>query len=381
MKVLVLSEYPPSAGGLSTQGKLLCRGLCEIGVDAYPVHFESPQEKEWYYRWFRPDVVVGVGFWGHVPHLVLHPQQFGMTAVPWLVADGYIAAHQEVLNALPLILVTSNWVKETYIRDGIRGDNIEVLPVGCDTDHFAPRSRGDLKVRSIREALGVSDDQIMVLTAGGDGASKGAQEVMQALALIDAEAPGWRYICKVWPQARTVNQNLIDLELAAHLGIDNKVTYSTGVVSHNHFMPYLLAACDIYAAPSRLEGFGMIQVEANACAKPVIAIDAMAFLDTMIHGETAFLAKVAEERKISEAVIGESDRIDERRRVVFPNPRTVEYRASVPDVAKYLLTLMQDSDLRRRMGEAGRRHVAALFDYRQVARRFVKIVSDRLGIN
>jgi glycosyltransferase involved in cell wall biosynthesis len=30
-------------------------------------------------------------------------------------------------------------------------------------------------------------------------------------------------------------------------------------------MPYLLSACDIYAAPSRLEGFGMIQVEANAC--------------------------------------------------------------------------------------------------------------------
>jgi alpha-maltose-1-phosphate synthase len=380
VKVLVLSEYPPSAGGLSTQGKLLCRGLCEIGVDAHPVHFESPQEKEWYYRWFQPDVVVGVGFWGHVPHLVLHPQQFGMTAVPWLVADGYIAAHQDVLNALPLILVTSNWVKETYIRDGIRGDNIEVLPVGCDTDCFAPRSRDDLKVRLIREALGVSDDQIMILTAGGDGASKGAQEVMQALALINAEAPDWRYICKVWPQVRTVKQNLIDLELAAQLGIGNKVTYSTNVVSHNNFMPYLLAACDIYAAPSRLEGFGMIQVEANACAKPVIAIDAMAFLDTMVHGETAFLAKVAEERKISEGVFGEGHGIDNSYRVVFPSPRTVEYRASVPDVARYLLTLMRDSGLRRRMGEAGRKRVVELFDYRQVARRFLKIVSERLGI-
>jgi alpha-maltose-1-phosphate synthase len=32
----------------------------------------------------------------------------------------------------------------------------------------------------------------MILTAGGDGASKGAQEVMQALALIDGEAPDWR---------------------------------------------------------------------------------------------------------------------------------------------------------------------------------------------
>ena len=152
MKVLVLTEYPPSAAGLATQGQLLCRGLREIGVDVHPVHFESPQEKEWYYRWFQPDVVVGIGFWGHLPHLVLHPQQFGMKCVPWLLADGYVAAHQEVLNALPLILVTSNWVKETYIRDGIRGDNIEVLPVGCDTDCFRPRNREDLKVRSIREA-------------------------------------------------------------------------------------------------------------------------------------------------------------------------------------------------------------------------------------
>jgi starch synthase len=379
VKVLVLTEYPPSAAGLAMQGQLLCRGLREIGVDVHPVHFESPQEKEWYYRWFRPDVVTGVGFWGHVPHLVLHPQQFGMKTVPWLVADGYVAAHHDVLNALPLILVTSNWVKETYIRDGLSGGNIEVLPVGCDTDSFAPRSRNDVKVRSIREALEVSDDQILILTVGGDAASKGGQEVMQALALIEGQAPDWRYVCKVWPQPRTVQQNQIDLQLAAGLGIDKKITYCTNVVSQN-FMPYLLAASDIYAAPSRLEGFGMIQVEASACAKPVIAINAMAFLDTMVHGETAFLAQVAEERKVREAVFGEGHGIDDSHRIVFPAPRTAEYRASVPDLAKYLLKLMQDSGLRRRMGEAGRKRVTDLFDYRHVARQFVKTVSERLEI-
>jgi glycosyltransferase involved in cell wall biosynthesis len=283
------------------------------------------------------------------------------------------------LNALPLILVTSNWVKETYIRDGIRGDNIEVLPVGCDTDSFAPRSLDDLKVRSIREALGISSDEIMILTVGGDAASKGAQEVMRALALIDGEVRDWRYVCKVWPQPRTVQQNLHDLQLAADLGIGQNITYSTNVVSHN-FMPYLLAACDIYAAPSRLEGFGMIQVEANACGKPVIAIRAMAFLDTMVHGETAFLAEVAEEIKITEAVFGEGHGIDDSHRILFPAPRTAEFRASVPDLAKYLRTLLADDGLRRRMGEAGRKRVVALFDYRQVARRFLKIMSDRLGI-
>ena len=61
MKVLVLSEYPAPAAGLALQGELLCRGLREMGVDVYPVHLESPLEKEWYYRWFKPDVVVGVG--------------------------------------------------------------------------------------------------------------------------------------------------------------------------------------------------------------------------------------------------------------------------------------------------------------------------------
>ena len=79
-------------------------------------------------------------------------------------------------------------------------------------------------------------------------------------------------------------------------------------------------------------------------------------------------------------MFGEGHGIDDSHRIVFPSPRTAEYRASVPDIAKYLLTLMQDSGLRRRMGEAGRKHVVELFDYRQVARRFVKIVSDRLGI-
>jgi len=350
-----------------------------MGVDVHPVHLESALEKEWYYRWFKPDVVVGVGFWGHLPNLVLHPQKFGVKAVPWLVADGYIAEHRDVLNALPLILVTSSWVKEVYVRDGVRGDNIVVLPVGCGTDRYAPHSRGDFKVQAIREALDISDDQLMILTVGGDGASKGAQEVMQALALIDAEAPDWRYVCKVWPQPRTVKQNMIDLKLAADLGIGKKVIYSTNVVSQN-FMPYLLAACDIYAAPSRLEGFGMIQVEANACERPVIAIDAMAFRDTMVDGETAFLARVAEERKITEGRFGEGHEYESSHRIVFPNPRTAEYRASVPDIAKYLLRLMKDSALRQHMGEAGRKRVVKLFDYRQVARQFVEIVSDRLGI-
>ena len=380
MKVLLLYDYPPSPGGLATQGDLLYNGLIELGIDAHAVHFESPQEKEWYYRWFEPDVVVGVGYWGHTPQLILHPQRYGVQPVPWLVADGYIANYQEVLNALPLILVTSNWVKEMYVRDGINGDIIEVLPVGCNTDSFIPYSKDDPKIKAVRDSLGISPDQLMILTVGGDAASKGAQEVMQALAIIDTQAPDWKYVCKVWPQPRTKLQNMADLELATSLGIEKNVTYTTNKISRI-FMPYLVGACDIYAAPSRLEGFGMPQVEAGACGKPVISIKAMGMLDTLVHGETALLAGVAKKIVVDEVVLGSESGYEDQHRVVFNTPRTVDYRANVQDIAKYLMMLMTDAELRDKMGKAGRERVVKNFDYRVVAKRFVQIMSDRLGIS
>ena len=379
MKVLVSYDYPPSPGGLATQGDLLFRGLRELGVEAYAVNFEAAQEKEWYYRWFEPDIVVGVGYWGHTPHLVLHPQRYGAIAVPWLVADGYMANYQEILEALPLILVTSKWVKKVYMRDGLSGKNIEVLPVGCDTDSFMPRDKDHPKIVTVREALGVAPDQIMILTVGGDAASKGAQEVMQALAINDTKAPDWKYVCKVWPQPRTEQQNLADLQLATHLGIDKNVVYTTSRVSRN-FMPYLLAACDIYAAPSRLEGFGMIQVEANACGKPVIGIKAMGMLDTMVHGKTAFLASVAQEIRLKETILGDESGYEDGHKVVFKRPRTVDYRASIHDIANYLIDLMQDADLRQKMGEQGRQRAVENYDYRVIAKKFIEIISEKFGI-
>ena len=379
MKVLLLYDYPPSPGGLATQGDLLYRGLLEMGVDVHAVHFESAQEKEWYYRWFEPDIVIGVGYWGHTPHLILHPKRYGVQPVPWLVADGYIANYQDVLNTLPLILVTSNWVKEMYVRDGIKGDNIEVLPVGCDTDSFIPHSTDDPKIRAVRESLGISPDQIMILTVGGDAASKGAQEVMMALALIDTKAPDWKYVCKVWPQPRTIKQNIADLEMAAQLGIEKNVTYATNTISRT-FMPYLIGACDIYAAPSRLEGFGMPQVEAGACEKPVIGIRAMGMLDTLVHEETAFLADVSQRIVVDRVTLGDESGFENRHSVIFKEPRTVDYRADVHDIGKYLMILMTDAALREKMGKAARVRVVKNYDYRVVAKQLVQILHDKLNI-
>ena len=146
-------------------------------------------------------------------------------------------------------------------------------------------------------------------------------------------------------------------------------------------MPYLIAACDIYAAPSRLEGFGMIQIEANACEKPVIGIKAMGMLDTLVHGKTAFLAEVAQEIRLRETMLGDESGYETGHKHTFKRPRIVDYRASVHDIANYLMDLMQKPELREKMGKEGRQRVVEHFDYRVIAKKFVEIISRRLDIS
>jgi len=373
----MLYEYPPPPAGLATQGDLLYRGLSALGIDCMPAPQSSSLQKEWVYRSFRPNLAIGVGFWGQVPELVIHPREHGVEAVPWLVADGWVANYQRELNSLPLILATSGWVKETYVRDGVSADRIVVQPIGCDVESFRPMPRGDPRVRAVREALGVSDDERLILTIGGDGASKGSQEMMAALAKIDPEFGRWRYVVKVWNQPRTQEQNRIDLTLADELGIRHKVNYVDGVLSRE-FMPYLYNACDIYAAPSRQEGFGMPHVEAQACGRPVLSVDAMGIKETVIHAETGFLARPARWISITEGEVGPSAGYPETRVVRFDKPKTIAVRASIDDLAEQALRLLADDKLAAGLGAAARAHVERAFDYRDVARHVLSVMKDRL---
>jgi len=80
-------------------------------------------------------------------------------------------------------------------------------------------------------------------------------------------------------------------------------------------------------------------------------------------------------------ILGEESGFEDKHKVVFKDPHTVDYRASVHDIANYLMDLMSDAALRDKMGKAGRKRVVANFDYRVVAKRFVQIISDKLGIH
>lgn len=380
MRSVILYSHPPEPDGLSLQGNMLLRGMEENGEAVLPCHLASEFQKEWVYEYFKPDVAIGVGYWNNTPDIVLHPQQFGVMPVPWLVADGWVANYREELSNLPLVLTTSEWVKKTYARDGVDTKNFEVAHIGFDLELFKPISQRDPRVMTVRKKLGIHDDEVMVLTVGGDVTSKGAQEVLKALKKVNGDFKKWKYVCKVWGGASADDHYEDEMKLIEELGSSKeKVMYLEGSLSPE-FMPILLNACDIYAAPSRLEGFGMIQVEAQACGKPVISINEMGPKELIRHGETGFLANVASTVELTEEWAYADMGFEEDHKIQFEKPKIFAYRANTDELAVYLLTLLKDKETRELMGRAGRAHAEKNFEYHDTARHITRIIKERLHL-
>lgn len=377
-KILVLYPYPVEPDGLSLQGDYLVRGLRELGVEVMPCGRGDDLQKLWAYKSFKPDVAIGVGYWGNIPELTISPLNHGIKAVPWFNADGWVANYHHILNSLPLIVANSEWVKQTYIRDGVKGNNIHVCPIGFDPEIFYRREKNDPKIRELRHMLGIDDHEVMILTAGGDVTSKGAQEMLRALAQIDKDFPNWKYVLKTYDSFSAEDHGAEEDQLISELGIDrNKIVYLTGAYPPE-FMATLISACDIYAGPSRLEGFGMIQMEAQACGRPVISINVGGPRDTIVHNKTGFLVDVAYEIKLKSEWAYPWMGFEEKHRIEFPIPKTFAYRADVDQLAECTLKLMRDPNLREEMGKAAAENALEKFHYKVVAQRMLDLINKHV---
>src|SRR3972149_11438552 len=119
MKILVLFPYPVEADGVSLQGYLLYKGFLDAGVNAVPCHYRDSLQKEFYLRYFKPDVVIGIGFWGNAPDILREPLKWTSIVIPWFNSDGWVANYQNEFNQLKLMFTTSEWVRTIYKRDGV----------------------------------------------------------------------------------------------------------------------------------------------------------------------------------------------------------------------------------------------------------------------
>ena len=124
--------------------------------------------------------------------------------------------------------------------------------------------------------------------------------------------------------------------LTARMGIGESVDFA-GEVGDRERVRQEYARADVFALPSRQEGFGIVFLEAMASRLPVVAARAAAVPEVVPHGEAGLLVPPGDEEALAGA----------------------------------LLRLLRDGGLRERMGARGREHVRR-FDWPRVARRFLE---------
>lgn len=379
MRCTVLYAYPPEPDGQSLQGDALYKGILHSGEEVVPCHFRGSTQKDFYLKYYNLDVAFGIGFWGNVPEVVREPLEHGVRPVPWFNADGWVANYHDEFDSLDIMFTTSEWVRQIYKRDGVNVSKIMPMHIGIDTDMFKPTDNPEYN-KSVKEMLGVRDNEKMILTIGGDVTSKGAQEMMKALAGVDKEFKDWKYVCKAWPSDHSAEWREHEVKLAKKLGILDKIIFVDDEFSQD-FMVHLINAADIYAAPSRIEGFGMIQVEAMSCGKPVISINKMGPCETILHNRTGLLAKVSEEIVLNQEWVYPSMGFKRKKVLKFKEPKTFAYRADIDDLREFTLKLLADDGLRGKMGNLGREHAVKNFDYRHTSKVMVDATKKKLGLD
>jgi glycosyltransferase involved in cell wall biosynthesis len=109
----------------------------------------------------------------------------------------------------------------------------------------------------------------------------------------------------------------------------------------------------LFACPSVYEPFGIINLEAMACERPVVASAVGGIPEVVVDGETGILVQV-------------ELRADDPMRPVDP-------LAFEGDLASAVNRLMADAPLRERMGRAGRARAVERFSWTAIADQTVEL--------
>jgi glycosyltransferase involved in cell wall biosynthesis len=180
----------------------------------------------------------------------------------------------------------------------------------------------------IRTELGVEPGDIVITFAGQVRRNKGVDLLIEAATAIPDPRARFLIVGECRDKSRFPDSYTPE-GLAADIAHDPRIRY----VGYRDDIQNVYFSSDIVVMPSRWdEPFGLINIEAGATRRPIVAAAVGGIPEIVVHGETGFLFE----------------------------------RGDAAAFAGYLRRLAVDEALRRRMGEAGRCHVERNFTTRPV---------------
>lgn len=232
------------------------------------------------------------------------------------------AEHMDMLDGKIVVSEACVEALERYFDTEYR-----VIPNGVDPDYFTPEAP---------RLPEFDDGKLNILFLGRFDPRNGLKTMLEAFKIVRKDFADCRLIVVGDGPLRPYYRSLVGRELAADV-------HFAGLV--NGGRPGYYSSADIYCSPCTKASFGVVLLEAMAAGKPIVASDINGYRLVMEDGRQGFMAP----------------------------------QQSAPAFAEALLRLLGDEDLRRRMGQAGRRTVLEKFSWDLVARRVEEYYLELLG--
>lgn len=198
--------------------------------------------------------------------------------------------YNAIMTKGELVIANSNYTREHVIAEhGIAPERVIAIPRGIRLERFDPAAVAPDRVDALRRKWGLEDDEdrTIILAAGRLTRWKGqALLVEAAIRLAEAGRTDFVIILAGDDQGRDSYRAELQ-EAIEQAGLHDHVR----IVGHVEDMPAAYLLADLALAPSLdPEAFGRTAVEPQLMGRPVIAADHGAARETVVHGQTGWLA-------------------------------------------------------------------------------------------
>ncbi|HYE57315.1 MAG TPA: glycogen synthase [Rhodothermales bacterium] len=269
------------------------------------------------------------------PHRPWKVEQLGTAynASTWIERHTYASADG-------VIAVAEAMKRDVLALYDVDPARVAVIPNGVDPEEFRPRPDPDRA-----RALGVDPSVPSVLFVGRVTRQKGLAHLLRAVPHL----PEGTQVIVAAGQADTPELASEAAALvAASEAAGHHVVWIEGMLPRKD-LAVLYSHASVFCCPSVYEPFGIINLEAMACARPVVAAAVGGVPEVVVDGETGLLVPL--------------DPISDT------NPDPSNPDAFARDLAEAITRVLARPDEARRMGQAGRTRVEEHFSWDIIARR------------
>lgn len=194
-----------------------------------------------------------------------------------------------VLNTADCIITVSN--SNLRCIEKLDVDTpVKVIPNGFNNKMFHPMNSDEC-----RKNLKLPMDKKIILTVGNLVEIKGHKYLIEAMSEVVKHRKD--VLCII------VGNGKLEGKLKKQIKSLNLESYVklVGRKSHNE-IPLWMNACDVFVLPSQRESFGVVQIEAMACGKPIVATRNGGSEEIITSDDYGLLCEPTRSRKLAECI-------------------------------------------------------------------------------